>query len=87
MNLKFGMPEVLVISATFLYSQSFWLSIILLTLGILSKVCVFCLQYSEKQELKKVENEQTKKIENAFESLQNSLISMTVGRNFDDTAH
>ena len=53
MKLKFGMPELLVLFALFMYSQSFWFSVISFCLGLFARIIQYLMDYSA--ELKKAE--------------------------------
>ena len=48
-NIKFGMPELLVTVSLFLYSQSFWFSIIAFCLGVLARFMEYMLYWSLEQ--------------------------------------
>lgn len=48
-NIKFGMPELLVTVSLFLYSQSFWFSIIAFCLGVLARFMEYMLNWSLEQ--------------------------------------
>ena len=48
-NLNFGMPELLVLSSVWLYSQAFTFSMILLSLGLVGKFFAFALEAQEKK--------------------------------------
>ena len=53
MQVKLGMPEILVIFSLLMYSQSFTFSIIAFCLGVFSRVAAYLVDYG--QETKKVE--------------------------------
>jgi len=54
MNIKFSMPELLVLFSLFMYSQSFWFAVGAFTLGVISRLTVYLLDYGK--ELKRAEN-------------------------------
>lgn len=54
MNVKLGMPEVLVVFALFMYSQSFWFSVCAFMLGVIGRGSVYLLDYGK--EIKRTEN-------------------------------
>ena len=53
MQIKLGMPEILVIFSLFMYSQSFSFAITAFVLGLLARVSNYLLEYSA--EMKKAE--------------------------------
>ena len=53
MKLKFGMPELLVLFALFMYPQSFWFSVVSFCLGLFARIIQYLMDYSA--ELKKAE--------------------------------
>ena len=69
MKIKIGMPEILIIFALVIYSQSFTFSIVSFSLGILSRLFDYILDYGA--ELKKSEaiNQSVDDIGNAFKDL------------------
>tara|TARA_Y100001970_G_C14043592_1_gene755121 strand:- start:154 stop:381 length:228 start_codon:yes stop_codon:yes gene_type:complete len=69
MNIKFSMPELLVLFSLVMYSQSFTFSIISFCLGLLGRIMVYIMDYSA--ELKKAEalNQSVDDIGNAFKDL------------------
>ena len=69
MNLKFGMPELLVLFALFMYSQSFWFSVVSFCLGLLGRIAQYLMDYSA--ELKKAEaiNTSVDELGTAFKDL------------------
>ena len=68
MKLKIGMPEVLVLFSLFMFSQSFWFSVIAFSLGTLGRIFDYVLVWSLEQ--KKTEALNTE-ITNAAESIRN----------------
>lgn len=67
-NIKFGMPELLVTVSLFLYSQSFWFSIIAFSLGVTSRFMEYILNWSlEQKKAEAINNELT----GAAETLKN----------------
>tara|TARA_B100001057_G_C22754462_1_gene913106 strand:- start:552 stop:785 length:234 start_codon:yes stop_codon:yes gene_type:complete len=71
MNLKFGMPELLVLFALFMYSQSFWFSVVSFCLGLLGRIIQYLMDYNS--ELKKAEaiNQSVDELGTAFKDLFN----------------
>ena len=67
-NIKFAMPELLVVCSLFLYSQSFWFSIISFTLGVLARFIEYVLTWSAEQKKAEAINEE---FNNAAETLKN----------------
>ena len=51
MNVKLGMPEVLVLFSLFMYSQNFWFSITAFTAGLLGRFCTYILETGAKPKL------------------------------------
>ena len=68
MNIKFSMPELLVVAAVFLYSQSFWFSIIAFCLGVVARFMEYILNWSLEQKKAEAINDE---ITNAAEALKN----------------
>jgi len=71
MNIKFSMPELLVLFSLMMYSQSFSFSVAAFTLGLLGRVLVYLVDYSV--EIKKAESAQEglKEAADAFTSIFN----------------
>ena len=69
MNLKFGMPELLVLFALFMYSQSLWFSVVSFGLGLLGRIMQYLMDYNA--ELKKAEalNTSVDELGTAFKDL------------------
>ena len=69
MNLKFGMPELLVLFALFMYSQSFWFSIVAFCLGLFGRIVQYLMDYNT--EFKKAEalNQSVDELGTAFKDL------------------
>ena len=69
MKLHFGMPELLVLFSLFMYSQSFWFSIVAFCLGLFGRIAQYLLSYSA--ELKKAEaiNQSVDELGTAFKDL------------------
>ena len=67
-NIKFGMPELLVVVALFLYSQSFWFSIISFSLGVVARFMEYIMNWSLEQKKAEAINEE---ITGAAEALKN----------------
>ena len=69
MNLKFGMPELLVLFALFMYSQSFWFSVVSFCLGLLGRIVQYLMDYNA--EIKKAEaiNTSVDELGTAFKDL------------------
>ena len=53
MQIKFNMPELLVLFSLFMYSQSYGFAVTAFVLGVLARVCNFLLEYNA--EIKKAE--------------------------------
>jgi len=66
MNIKIGMPEILVIFSLMIYTHSYTFSSIAFVLGILARIIQYLMDYSEK--LKKAET-LTNSVEEAQEVL------------------
>ena len=49
MDIKFGMPEILVIFALVIYSQSFTFAVTSFVLGLLGRIFVYIINFHEKQ--------------------------------------
>ena len=69
MNIKLGMPELLIIFSLVMYSQSFYFSIVSFCLGIFARFFSYVLDYST--ELKKTEaiNQSVDDLGSAFKDL------------------
>ena len=69
MNIKLGMPELLVLFSLFMYSQSFWFSIVAFNLGLVGRIVQYLMDYST--ELKKAEaiNQSVDELGTAFKDL------------------
>jgi len=69
MQLKFGMPELLVIFSLFMYSQSFSFSVTAFVLGLLGRISSYLIDYSS--EMKKAEaiNQNIDELGTAFKDL------------------
>jgi len=51
MNVKLGMPEVLVLFSLMMYSQNYWFSVIAFTAGLLARFCSYILEVGKAQKL------------------------------------
>ena len=71
MDIKIGMPEILVVAAFVIYSQSFTFSAIAFCLGLVGRIFSYVLEYS--LEMKKAEavNANIDDLGNAFKDLFN----------------
>jgi len=49
-KINIGMPEILIIFSLFMYSQSFWFSVIAFSIGVISRLCAVALDRAEEQE-------------------------------------
>jgi len=69
MKLNFGMPELLVLFALFMYSQSFWFSVVSFCLGLFARIVQYLMDYSA--EIKKAEaiNTSVDELGTAFKDL------------------
>ncbi|OUW75240.1 MAG: hypothetical protein CBD74_14850 [Saprospirales bacterium TMED214] len=68
MKLKLGMPEVLVLFSLFMFSQSFWFSIIAFSLGLLGRFFDFVMEKSLEQKKAEAINSE---INNAADAIRN----------------
>ena len=76
MKINLGMSEVLVISGASLYNSVMWLSLTMIILGLIGKVCMFSLEFNEKQEANKKQEEQEKKTDKVINDLKESLLGV-----------
>ena len=69
MQVKLGMPEILVIFSLLMYSQSFTFSVIAFCLGLFSRLGTYLIDYGK--EMKKAEaiNSSAEEIGNAFKDV------------------
>ena len=69
MQLKFAMPELLVIFSLFMYSQSFSFSVAAFVLGLLGRISSYLIDYSS--EMKKAEaiNQNIDELGTAFKDI------------------
>ncbi len=72
MNIKIAMPEVLVIFSIFMYSQSFWFSVIAFCLGLLARIFSYVLEFHEKQAQTQSIKEGADEVANALKGIFNS---------------
>ena len=68
MKLKLGMPEVLVLFSLFMFSQSFWFSIVAFSLGVLGRFFDFVMEKSLEQKKAEAINSE---INNAADAIRN----------------
>ena len=68
MKLKLGMPEVLVLFSLFMFSQSFWFSVIAFSLGVLGRFFDFVMEKSLEQKKTEAINSE---INNAADAIRN----------------
>ena len=68
MKLKLGMPEVLVLFSLFMFSQSFWFSIVAFSLGVLGRFFDFVMEKSLEQKKAEAINSE---INNAAAAIRN----------------
>ena len=68
MKLKLGMPEVLVLFSLFMFSQSFWFSIVAFSLGVLGRFFDFVMEKSLEQKKADALNSE---INNAADTIRN----------------
>lgn len=68
MKLKLGMPEVLVLFSLFMFSQSFWFSVIAFSLGVLGRFFDFVMEKSLEQKKAEAINSE---INNAADAIRN----------------
>ena len=69
MNIKLGMPEILVLASCFLYSQAFWFSSIAFSLGIISRTMDYLISYAVEQKKAEVAKEDLTDAVNAFKGI------------------
>ena len=68
MKLKFGMPEVLILFSLFMYTQSFWVSVISFVLGVTGRLFDYVLHWSLEQKKAEAINSE---INNAADAIRN----------------
>ena len=68
MKINLGMPEVLVFFSLFIYTQSFWFSVIAFVLGTLGRLSVYLLDWSLEQKKAEAINSE---INNAADTIRN----------------
>ena len=71
MDIKIGMPEILVVFAFAIYSQSFTFSAIAFCLGLLGRICAYILEYSIEMKKAEAVNANIDDLGNAFKDLFN----------------
>jgi len=69
MNVKLGMPEILILFALFIYSQSFTFSIISFVLGISGRLVTYIMDYSSEMKKAEVINQNVDELSTAFKDL------------------
>ena len=69
MDIKIGMPEILVVFAFVIYSQSFTFSAIAFCLGLLGRIFSYVLNYSIEMEKAKTLNQNIEDIGSAFKDV------------------
>lgn len=68
MKINLGMPEVLVLFSLFIYTQSFWFSVIAFVLGTLGRLSTYLLDWSLEQKKAEAINSE---INNAADTIRN----------------
>ena len=71
MNIKFSMPELLVLFSLFMYSQSFTFAIVAFTLGLLGRIIVYIMDYSVEMKQAESAKESVNEAVDAFASIFN----------------
>ena len=71
MDIKIGMPEILVVFALVIYSQSFTFSAIAFCLGLLGRIFSYVLNYSIEMKRAEAVNANIDDLGNAFKDLFN----------------
>ena len=71
MDIKIGMPEILVVFAFAIYSQSFTFSAIAFCLGLLGRIFSYSLEYSIEMKKAEAVNANIDDLGNAFKDLFN----------------
>lgn len=71
MDIKIGMPEILVVFAFVIYSQSFTFSAIAFCLGLLGRILSYSLEYSIEMKKAEAVNANIDDLGNAFKDLFN----------------
>ena len=69
MNIKFSMPEILVIFSLIMYSQSYTFSVLAFSLGLFGRTIVYLLDYSTDMKKAEVAKEDLTDTVNAFKSI------------------
>lgn len=69
MQVKLGMPEILVIFSLLMYSQSFTFSIIAFCLGIFSRIGSYLIQYGKEMKQAEAINSSAEELGNAFKDV------------------
>ena len=69
MNIKLGMPEILVLFSLVMYSQSFTFSVIAFCIGVFSRLSTYLIDYGT--EVKRAEsiNQSTEELGNVFKDV------------------
>ena len=88
MKLSFGMSETLVICGSFLYTSSMPLSLSLIILGLISKICSVSLEKAAQDEkIKAAENSVNKFTDTLEQVLTNGLANITGQKNGTGSYH
>ena len=80
-NIKFGTSQLLILLSAFMYSQNFWFSIIMFSIGLLAATIDYSIKWNIEQEKTKKSKEAVDKVE---ENLKN-IFSMALKDNNEIT--
>ena len=69
MNIKFSMPELLVLFSLIMYSQSFTFSVLAFSLGLVGRIFVYLLDYAVEQKKAESMKEDINEVANAFKGM------------------
>lgn len=69
MNLKIGMPEILVLFSLFMYGQSFTFAVIAFCLGMSGRICAYLMDYSTEMKKAEVLNQSADEIGSALKGI------------------
>ena len=69
MNIKFSMPELLVLFSLVMYSQSYTFSVLAFCLGLVGRILVYLLEYAVEQKKAESMKEDINEVANAFKGM------------------
>ena len=69
MKVKLEMPEILVLFSLFMYSQSFWFSIIAFSLGLGSRLINYLIEYGAEMKKKEVIDQNVEELSSAIKDM------------------